>query len=248
MVSWVKRCILLHGKRHPRDMGVEEVQQFLSHLAVQGNVAASTQSQALSALLLLYQQVLKHEIGWLHDVVRARQPQRLPVILTQDEVARVLRQLTGIPWMMGTLLYGAGLRLMECLRLRVKDLDCAYNQIVVRDGNGQKDRVTMLPQQVKMPLQRHLQDVKQWHTQELETGAGAVYLPHALERKYPQANRDWVWQYVFPAAQLSRDPRTGLIRRHHLHQLVLQRAVRSAVRQAGIPKPATCHTLRHAWT
>src|SRR5215471_12558127 len=227
-LSWIKRFILFHGKRHPRDMGVQEVHQFLSHLAVEGQVAASTQSQALSAILFLYQQVLQQDIGWLHDVVRAKHPQRLPVVLTQNEVAKVLRQL-------------------ECLRLRVKDLDFAYNQIVVRDGKGQKDRVTMLPQPVKTPLQQHLQSVKHLHTRDLEAGHGAVYLPYALERKYPNANRDWAWQYVFPATRLSRDPRTGIVRRHHIHEQVLQRAVHGAVRRAGIAKPATCHTLRHAF-
>ena len=211
-------------------------------------MAASTQSQALSAILFLYQQVLKHDIGWLQDVVRAKQPQRLPVVLTQDEVAQVLRRLSGISWIMGTLLYGAGLRLMECVRLRVKDLDFAYNQIVVRDGKGQKDRVTMLPQPVKRPLQQHLQNVQALHVRDLEAGAGSVYLPYALERKYPHANRAWVWQYVFPAARLSRDPRTGMVRRHHTHEQVLQRAVHVAVRQAGIAKPTTCHTLRNAST
>jgi len=246
-LSWIKRFILFHGKRHPRDMGLQEVQQFLSHLAVAGHVAASTQSQALSAILFLYQQVLKQDIGWLHDIVRAKQPQRLPVVLTQDEVAKVLRQLSGVTWIMGTLLYGAGLRLLECLRLRVKDLAFSYHQIVVRDGKGQKDRVTILPQYVKPPLQTHLQDVKQLHARDLDAGRGAVYLPDALERKYPNVNRDWMWQYVFPAAQLSRDPRTGIVRRHHTHEQVLQRAVHVAVRQAGISKPATCHTLRHAF-
>jgi integron integrase len=247
-LGWVKRFILFHGKRHPRDMGLQEVQQFLSHLAVAGHVAASTQSQALSAILFLYQQVLKQDIGWLHDIVRAKQPQRLSVVLTQDEVAKVLRQLSGVTWIMGTLLYGAGLRLLECLRLRVKDLDFSYHQIVVRDGKGQKDRVSMLRQHVKTPLQTHLQDVKQLYARDLDAGRGAVYLSHALERKYPNANRDWMWQYVFPAAQLSRDPRTGMVRRHHTHEQVLQRAVHVAVRQAGISKPATCHTLRNAWT
>jgi integron integrase len=246
-LSWIKRFILFHGKRHPRDMGLQEVQQFLSHLAVAGHVAASTQSQALSAILFLYQQVLKQDIGWLHDIVRAKQPQRLPVVLTQDEVAKVLRQLSGVTWIMGTILYGAGLRLLECLRLRVKDLDFSYHQIVVRDGKGQKDRVTMLPQYVKTPLQTHLQDVKQLHARDLDAGRGAVYLPDALERQYPNAHRDWMWQYVFPAAQLSRDPRTGIVRRHHTHEQVLQRAVHGAVRQAGVSKPATCHTFRHAF-
>ena len=246
-VGWIKRFILFHGKRHPRDMGVQEVRQFLSHLAVAGHVAASTQSQALSALLFLYQQVLKQDIGWLDDVVRAKQPHHIPVVSTQDEVKAVLAHLSGTTWIMATLLYGAGLRLLECLRLRVKDVDFTYNQIVVRDGKGHKDRVTMLPQQTKAPLQRHLHDVRQLHVQDVQAGAGHVYLPYALERKYPNASRAWVWQYVFPAAQPSRDPRTGIIRRHHVHKLVLQRAVQIAVRKAAIPKAASCHTLRHCF-
>ena len=246
-VGWIKRFILFHGKRHPRDMGGQEVQQFLSHLAVAGHVAASTQSQALSAVLFLYQQVLKQDIGWLDDVVRAKQPHRVPVVLTQDEVKAVLAHLSGTTWIMATLLYGAGLRLLECLRLRVKDVDFTYNQIVVRDGKGRKDRVTMLPQQVKAPLQRHLHDVQQLHAQDVQAGAGHVYLPYALERKYPNASREWIWQYVFPAARPSRDPRTGIIRRHHVHKLVLQRAVHAAVRKANIPKPASGHTLRHSF-
>ena len=201
----------------------------------------------MSALLFLYQQVLKQDIGWLDDVVRAKQPHHIPVVLTQDEVKAVLAHLSGTTWIMATLLYGAGLRLLECLRLRVKDVDFTYNQIVVRDGKGHKDRVTMLPQQAKAPLQRHLHDVRQLHVQDVQAGAGHVYLPYALERKYPNASRAWVWQYVFPAAQPSRDPRTGIIRRHHVHKLVLQRAVRTAVRKAELPKAASCHTLRHAF-
>ena len=173
-------------------------------------------------------------------MVRAKQPQRLPVVLTRDEVAAVLRQLSGTPWIMATLLYGAGLRLLECLCLRVQDLDFAYNQIVVRDGRGQKDRVTMLPQHVKVALQQHLLDVKHLHTQDLEACGSGVYLPYALERKYPNAHFAWVWQYVFPAARLSHDPRTGSVRRHHIHKLVLQRAVHAAVRKANIAKPAMC--------
>jgi len=246
-LRWTKRFILFHGKRHPREMGVQEVQQFLSHLAVEGRVAASTQSQALSALLFLYQQVLKQDIGSIDEVVRAKQPHRVPVVLTQDEVRTVLRHLSGTPWIMATLLYGAGLRLMECLRLRVKDIDFPSNHIVVRDGKGHKDRVTMLPQNVKAPVQRHLHDVQKLHEQDLQTGAGHVYLPYALERKYPNASHEWVWQYVFPATQPSRDPRTGIVRRHHVHRLVLQRAVQGAVRQAEIPKAASCHTLRHSF-
>lgn len=246
-VRWMRRFILFHGKRHPREMGVREVQQFLTHLAVESRVAASTQSQALSAMLFLYQEVLKQDIGWLHEVVRAKQPQRMPVVLTQDEVQAVLRQLSDTTWMMATLLYGSGLRLMECLRLRVKDLDFAYHQIAVRDGKGHKDRVTMLPLNVQGPLQRHLDAVKQFHTEDLQAGGGHVYLPYALERKYPHASLEWVWQYVFPTGTPSRDPRTGAIRRHHVHKLVLQRAVKAAVRQAGIAKAASCHTLRHSF-
>jgi integron integrase len=246
-LGWIRRFILFHGKRHPREMGRQEVQQFLSHLAVEGHVAASTQSQALSAIMFLYQQVLKQDIGWLDEVVRAKQPHRVPVVLTQDEVAAVLRHLSGTTLIMAPLLYGSGLRLMECLRLRVKDVDFFYNQIVVRDGKGRRDRVTMLPQNIKMPLQRHLQDVHQLHAQDLQAGAGHVYLPYALERKYPHASHEWVWQYVFPAAQPSRDPRTGIVRRHHVHKLVLQRAVQAAVRQASLSKAASCHTLRHSF-
>jgi integron integrase len=246
-LGWIRRFILFHGKRHPREMGRQEVQQFLSHLAVEGHVAASTQSQALSAIMFLYQQVLKQDIGWLDEVVRAKQPHRVPVVLTQDEVAAVLRHLSGTTLIMATLLYGSGLRLMECLRLRVKDVDFFYNQIVVRDGKGRRDRVTMLPQNIKTPLQRHLQDVHQLHAQDLQAGAGHVYLPYALERKYPHASHEWVWQYVFPAAQPSRDPRTGIVRRHHVHKLVLQRAVQAAVRQASLSKAASCHTLRHSF-
>jgi len=210
-LRWIKRFILFHGKRHPREMGGREIQEFLSYLAVEGRVAASTQSQALSAIVFLYQQVLKQTIGSIDDVVHAKQPHRIPVVLTQDEVKAVLAHLSGTPWIMATLLYGAGLRVLECLRLRVKDVDFTYNHIVVRDGKGRKDRVTMLPQQVKAPLQRHLHDVQQLHGQDVQAGAGHVYLPYALERKYPNASREWVWQYVFPAAQPSRDPTDG----HH---------------------------------
>ena len=246
-VSWVKRFILFHGKRHPRDMGGQEVQQFLSHRAVAGYVAASTQSQALSALLFLYQQVLKQDIGWLDDVVRAQQPHRVPVVLTQDEVKAVLAHLSGTTWIMAPWLYGAGLRLLECWRLRVQDVDFTYNQIVVRDGKGRKDRGTLLPQQVKAPWQRHLAEVQPLHVQAVQAGAGHVYLPYALERKYPKANRAWVGQDVLPGARPSRAPRTGIIRRHHVHKRVLQRAVHHAVRQAKIPKAASGHTLRHAF-
>jgi integron integrase len=215
-VQWIKRFILFHDKRHPREMGVKEVEQFLSDLAVNRHVAASTQNQALSAILFLYQEVLKQEIGWLDDVVRAKKPKRLPVILSREEVKAVLSSLSGAKRIMAHLLYGSGLRLMECLRLRVKDVDFSYNHIVVREGEGDKDRVTMLPLNVKSPLRQHLQDVKRLHEGDLQEGFGSTYLPYALERKYPHANRQWAWQYVFPAAKRSMDPRTGVERRHHV--------------------------------
>jgi integron integrase len=197
--------------------------------------------------LFLYQEVLRQEIGWLDEVVRAKKPRKLPVVLTQEEVKAVLHGLSGTAWLMASLLYGSGLRLMECLRLRVKDVDFAYNQIVVRDGKGEKDRVTVLPLNVKVPLQRHLQDVEKLHARDLEGGFGRVYMPYALERKYVNANREWAWQYIFPAATRSIDPRSGIERRHHVSKLVLQRAVKAAIRKAGIAKAASCHTFRHAF-
>jgi integron integrase len=246
-VQWIKRFILFHDKRHPREMGVKEVEQFLSDLAVNRHVAVSTQNQALSAILFLYQEVLRQEIGWLDNVVRAKKPKRLPVILSREEVKAVLNGLSGAKRIMAHLLYGSGLRLMECLRLRVKDVDFSYNHIVVREGKGDKDRVTMLPLNVKSPLRQHLQEVKRLHERDLREGFGSAYLPYALERKYPHANREWAWQYVFPAAKRSMDPRSGVERRHHIGQLVLQRAVKEAVRKAGVSKAASCHTLRHSF-
>jgi integron integrase len=246
-VQWIRRFILFHNKRHPREMGAHEVSQFLSDLAVNRHVAASTQNQALSAIVFLYQEVLRQEIGWLDDVVRAKKAKKLPVVLTREEVKAVLATLSGSKWMMANLLYGSGLRLMECIRLRVKDVDFSYNHIVVRDGKGNKDRVTMLPLNMKNLLRQHLQEVKRVHEQDLKEGFGRVYLPHGLERKYPHANREWGWQYVFPAAKRSIDPRTGTERRHHVSPLVLQRAVREAIRQTRITKAASCHTFRHSF-
>jgi integron integrase len=246
-VQWIKRFILFHDKRHPREMGVREVEQFLSDLAVNRHVAVSTQNQALSAILFLYQEVLRQEIGWLDNVVRAKKPKRLPVILSREEVKAVLNGLSGAKRIMAHLLYGSGLRLMECFRLRVKDVDFSYNHIVVREGKGDKDRVTMLPLNVKSPLRQHLQEVKRLHERDLREGFGSACLPYALERKYPHANREWAWQYVFPAAKRSMDPRSGVERRHHIGQLVLQQAVKEAVRKAGISKAASCHTLRHSF-
>ncbi len=210
-------------------------------------MAASTQNQALSALLFLYREVLEVDVPWLDGVVRAKRPQRLPVVLTRDEVRAVLRSLEGVPRLMAHLLYGAGLRVLECCRLRVQDVDFAANQIVVRTGKGDKDRVTMLPEIVKADLARHLERVREQHQRDLQAGAGWVALPTALARKYPNAGREWVWQWTFPATRFYRDRVTGQRRRHHLHESVLQRVVKGAVRRAGIAKRATPHTLRHSF-
>ncbi len=246
-VAWIRRYILFHGKRHPLEMGAPELTRYLSSLAVEGNVAASTQNQALSALLFLYREVLEQEVPWLDDVVRARRPVRLPVVLTRDEVRAVLRQLRGTPRLMAILLYGSGLRLLECARLRVKDVDFGRNQIIVRAGKGDKDRTTTLPTIISVELARHLDVVKKQQDLDLRQGAGWVELPWALARKYPNAGREWAWQWVFPATRFYVDRVTGQRRRHHLHESVVQRAVKDAVRLAGIPKRATCHTLRHSF-
>jgi integron integrase len=246
-VDWIKRFILHFDKRHPREMGAEEVEVFLTHLAVAGKVAASTQNQAKSALLFLYREVLGVELPWLDNVERAKTPKRLPVVLTRGEVQALLMRLEGAHWMMASLLYGAGLRLMECLRLRVKDVDFSRKEILVRDGKGFKDRVTMLPAALAEPLRAHLEWVRALHRQDLADGYGAVYLPYALERKYPGAAREWGWQYVFPSAKLAVDPRSGESRRHHVQDQSLQRAIKQAVRDADLTKPATPHTLRHSF-
>jgi integron integrase len=246
-VHWIRRFIFFHDKRHPAEMGATEVTAFLTSLAVQDKVAASTQNQALSALLFLYREVLGVDLPWLEDVVRAKRPQYLPVVLTRDETRALLQRLDGVPRIMALLLYGAGLRLLECCRLRVKDVDFAANQIVIRDGKGRKDRATMLPASARTLLAEHIDQVRAQHEADLRRGAGWVELPGALIRKYPQAGREWVWQWVFPATRFYVDRVTGQRRRHHLHESVLQRAVKDAVRATGIPKLATCHTLRHSF-
>src|SRR6266566_2754827 len=238
--DWIERFIRFHRIRHPSEMGAAEVGEFLTHLARDGNVSASTQNQALSALLFLYKQVLKKEIGWLEDVERAKKPARLPVVLTHDEVHKVFAHLHGTPRLMAGLLYGSGLRLMECVRLRVKDVDFGYARIIVRDGKGAKDRLTMLPVNLAAALERHLVKEKAQHEQDLEDGFGEVHLPDALERKYHGASRSWAWQFVFPSTRISVDPRTATRRRHHVDENVLQVAVKKAVRASGISKPATC--------
>lgn len=246
-VSWVRRYVLFHGKRHPREMGPREVEAFLTHLAVEGKVSAATQNQAKSALLFLYGQVLGAELGWLEGVTSAKSARRLPVVLTEEEARALLAQLTGIHWLLASLLYGAGLRLMEALRLRVKDVEFARREIVVRDGKGGKDRVTVLPAKLVEPLRQQLAKARELHMADCMAGYGEVYLPAALARKYPRAAREWGWQYVFPATVLSEDPRSGRMRRHHLDEQGVQRAVRNAVRRAGLVKPASPHTLRHSF-
>jgi integron integrase len=246
-VSWIKRFILFHGKRHPLVMGEDELTRFLSALAVDGRVSASTQNQALCALLFLYRHVLGQHLGWLDDVVRAKRPQRLPVVLTRPEVKALLGALDGVHWIMASLLYGAGLRLLECLRLRVKDIDFASQQILVREGKGKKDRRTILPAAVQELLAAHLGRVRQLHQHDVAQGFGRAYMPDALQRKYPHANSEWGWQWVFPGSQISLDPRSGEHRRHHLHESVLQRAVKEAARTIGLTRSANCHMLRHSF-
>ncbi len=246
-VQWIKRFVLFHNKRHPKYMGGKEISAFLTYLAVEQKVAASTQNQALNAIVFLYKEVLQQEVGVLEGITWAKKPERLPVVLTREEVRRLLSHLEGTKWLMASLLYGSGMRLLECLRLRVKDLDFGYGQIIVRDTKGTKDRVTMLPASLKEPLQMHLQKLKVLHDQDLEAGFGSVYMPYALEKKYPNASREFGWQYVFPASKLSVDPRTGVVRRHHLFETVLQKAIKEAVQKAGIDKFVHCHTLRHSF-
>jgi integron integrase len=228
-------------------MGEDEITRFLSMLAVHEQVSASTQNQALCALLFLYRHVLGQNLGWLEDVVRAKRPQRLPIVLTRPEVKALLGALDGVHWIMASLLYGAGLRLLECLRLRVKDIDFASRQILLREGMGNKGRRTMLPAAVQEPLAAYLDHVRQRHQHDLAHGFGRVYVPNAWQRKYPHANSEWGWQWVFPSSQISLDPRSVEHRRHHLHESVLQRAVKEAVRNIGLTKPANSHTLRHSF-
>lgn len=246
-IKVIRSFILFHRKRHQKEMGAGEIRQYLSHLANDGNVAASTQNVALSALLFLYREVLQIDIPLIEGVERAKHPHRIPVVLTVDEVKRVLAQITGTHQLMASLLYGAGLRLMECVRLRVKNLDFNYKQITIRDGKGEKDRRTILPEPLIEQLQRHLARVRLQHEEDVRMGWGKVYLPYALERKYPNAATQWIWQYVFPASKISIDPRSRLRRRHHASEDSLQRAVKEAIRRAEIEKRASCHTLRHSF-
>jgi integron integrase len=233
--------------RHPREMGADEIRAYLSHLAIERQVAASTQTVALSALLFLYRQVLEIELPYIDDIERAKQPERLPVVFTRTEVKQILAHLDGVHLLIASLLYGTGMRLTEGLRLRVKDVDFEYRQITVRDGKGNKDRITMLPNSLMESLQLQLQRAKQLHELDLSLGYGTVELPYAFERKYPNANREWAWQFVFPSWKRSLDPRTKIVRRHHVYEQSLQRAVRQAICQAGITKHGGCHTFRHSF-
>ena len=245
-VHWIKRFIYFSGKRHPREMGAAEVTAFLSHLASERDVAASTQNQALSALLFLYGPVLGIELPWMKGIVRAKRPVRVPVVLSREEVRALLAHLEGTKWLMAALLYGAGLRLRECLKLRVKDVDFGYRQITVRDGKGAKDRVTMLPAGLAEPLREHLARVRRLHERDREEGYGEAEMPHALARKDPNAAYEWGWQFVFPSRK-RRHPRSGAIRRHHVYDDVLPRAISQAARDARIAKPVGSHTLRHSF-
>jgi len=246
-VQWIIRFVRFHGLRHPSELGHREVTQFLTHLAVEDSVAAATQQQALSALLFLYKMVLGQDLPWLNDIVRPKRPARLPVVLNVDEVQRILSAMSGTHALMGQLLYGSGMRLMECLRLRVKDVDFTRREILVREGKGNKDRVTMLPGSLIGAMQTQLETAHRLFALDRRAGVAGVYLPTALERKYPDAGRSWPWFWVFPAANLARDPRGGVVRRHHALDKTLQRALKKAVVAAGITKPASVHTLRHSF-
>ena len=246
-VLWIRRFILFHNKRHPSSMGGDEVNAFVSKLAVEDNVSAATQGQALSALLFLYREVLREPLPWLEDLVRARRPVRLPVVMTADEVAAVLERMSGPSLLVAQLLYGSGLRLLEALMLRVKDLDFGRRQIHVRDPKGRRDRMTMLPRAVIEEIKGHLERVRALHRRDLDEGFGAVWLPDALGRKLVRAEREWQWQWVFPATSRWRDRENGVERRHHLHETAVQKNVKDAVRRSGIAKRVTCHTFRHSF-
>ncbi len=246
-LQWLRRYLAFHNRRHPRELGAPEVEQFLTHLAVHRKVSAATQNQALQALLFLYRHVLEIELPWLNEVTRASHSKRLPVVLDRSEVQALLAQLHGTPWLVANLLYGSGLRLLEALRLRVKDLALERGELIVREGKGGKDRVTMLPGALDTQLRAHLARLRAWFEDQRRRGQPGVTVPFALARKYPHAATQWGWQYLFPAAVLCRDPYSGLAVRHHLHEKQVQRAVQAAVRAAGIERPASCHTLRHSF-
>ncbi len=246
-LSWIKQFIIFNNKRHPKELGDVEVSLFLTYLAQKRHVAAATQNQALNALVFMYRHVLDKPVGELQSVVRAKKPKRLPVVMSQQEVALLLSHLSGLHWLIGCLMYGSGLRLMESIRLRIKDIDFPHRAIYVRDGKGAKDRVVTLADELLVPLSRHFEYVKTLHERDVAEGYGRVYLPFALDKKYPNAAQEWGWQYVFPAQKKSLDPRSNIKRRHHINESSVQKAVKNAVRSAKINKPASCHTLRHSF-
>jgi integron integrase len=246
-MEWIKRYIMFHGKRHPKDLGAAEVQAYITYLATERQVAASTQNQALSAILFLYRYVLQMDLALPANIMRAERPKRLPTVLTHQEARLVIGKMSGVTQLMAKLLYGSGLRIMECLRLRLKDIDFGNHQLIIRDGKGEQDRVTLLPDSIISELQMHLNLVRVIHQQDLKEGYGEVFLPYALERKYPNASKEILWQYVFPASVRSIDPVSRRTRRHHLDPTVLQKAVRQAAQSAGINKPVSPHTFRHSF-
>ncbi|MGH9642228.1 MAG: integron integrase [Terriglobales bacterium] len=246
-LQWIRRYIAFHNRRHPRELGAAELEQFLTHLAVDRKVSASTQSQALQALLFLYRAVLGIELPWLENVTRAQRPRRLPVVLSRAEIRAILARLEGTPWLIANLLYGSGLRVLEALRLRVKDLVLNRHELIVREGKGGKDRVTVVPDTLDTALRKHIIHLRNWFEAERARGAPGVSMPRALSGKYPHAATSWGWQYVFPSRDLCRDPCRGGLIRHHLHEQIVQRAVKSAVQRAGITQPASCHTFRHCF-
>ena len=246
-LGWIRKFIVFNNKQHPNELGEVEIKNYLEHLAIKQHVSSSTQNQALCAIVFLYKRVLKKNLGDFGELTWAKKTERLPVILGPEEIKKLMAQLKGTYWIMANLLYGSGLRLNECLKLRVKDVDFIYNQITIRDSKGDKDRVTMLPERVVDQLKKHLEKVRRLHEQDIRKGYGRAHLPNALGRKYPNADKEWGWQYVFPSEHLSVDPEDGVLRRHHLYETVLQKAIKEAVRKAGIAKPASCHTLRHSF-
>ena len=245
--NWIKKFVFFHHKQHPRDMGAPEVEAFLTDLAVNGKVSASTQTQALSALLFLYREVLGIDLPWMDGLVRAKLSQRVPMVLSVNEIHRLMANLEGMYSLMARLIYGSGMRLMECVRLRVKDVDFDRLEVTVREGKGRKDRVTMLPQSLVPELQAHLKKVQVLFDMDRKDDIPGVEMPDALAKKYPNAGKEWGWFWVFPASGLSDDPRTGIHRRHHIYEQNIQRAIRVGVKKAGIAKPATTHTLRHSF-
>ncbi len=246
-IHWIKHYIMFHNVKHPIEMGAAEVSAFLTHLAVEKQVSSSTQNQALHALLFLYKEVLVVNLPWLNDIVRAKEREHVPVVLTKEEVRAVLDNLEGVNWLAANLLYGSGLRLMEALRLRVKDIDFGYKQITVREGKGGKDRYTILPDAIVEPLKMHLEKVKVIHERDRHAGLGRVKMPDALSKKYPQASSEWKWQFVFPSHNISHDPRSSHVGRHHLSESGIQKAVKQAMQKVGVEKHASCHTFRHSF-